>query len=186
MELYRAYNVLTDKDRKDLIRNAPSFLYSREELKEKWHSDFPGYQTHPDIDLEPVFASTIQKVVKKAEEASNIPLITNGAWLSFKNGKYIAWHTHPSHLRGRSNDYAIAYYIKLFPFFRNGCLFRKGFVPDLPKNRNKIEVPTQLVKANQNSLLMVRQNIAHTTPYFPFFFRPEKAVLAIDVGIRKD
>tara|TARA_R100000008_G_scaffold86144_1_gene78096 strand:- start:43 stop:534 length:492 start_codon:yes stop_codon:yes gene_type:complete len=71
------------------------------------------------------------------------------AWINWTNGKKkdIGWHTHPD------CDYTCVYYMKTFPLFSNGTLFKHG-----------------LVKAPQNSLLFFPGNLEHTAPSSPLRF----------------
>ena len=70
------------------------------------------------------------------------------SWINWTNGKKkdIQWHNHKD-----SGDLSLVYYMKTFPFFSNGTLFRRW-----------------MVKAPQNSILIFPCHIEHTAPTCPF------------------
>ena len=65
-------------------------------------------------------------------------------------------------------DYSCVYYMKMFPFFSNGTLFKDY----------------GLVKAKENSLLCFPSHLDHSTPSSPLRFK--RYSWAMDLNIKKD
>ena len=95
-------------------------------------------------------------------EKTGLILDVSSVWVNLTNGNkdIIAWHNHTS-------DYTLVYYMKTFPFFSNGTLFRE---------------PIGFVKAPQNSLILFPGRLEHTAP--SSLFRFSRYTVAINLNIR--
>ena len=148
-------NVFTNKQRRKLIKDCQPLLLER-------GPEFPGRQTHSTLYLHPDFISPINDILRIANKETGLNLEIKAAWANWTNGKKkdIAWHSHNRH------DYALVYYMKTFPFFSNGTLFRE---------------PIGFIKAPQNSMLVLPGHLDHTAPTSPFRFN--RYTVAIDLNI---
>ena len=198
MQIYKVKEVLSEKERKSLIRKVHPLLIDNNKMSKVFGTPdnldksinskkvrYPGKQTHPDLDLDRNFEPLISKIIKKAEIASGIPLICNGGWITETNGIDVSWHIHPTNLRGRGNHFSISYYIKMFPMFSNGTVFMKGFSKQMPNDGSVLSknMQTEFIKTYQNSFIMFPRDIPHTNPKSPLRF--SRYVMALDVGIRR-
>ncbi len=158
-------NILTNKERKKLIEDCQQFLYDSSQLNVicKDQTYYPGKQTLPNLHIKYQFKniSTYFCDIIKKESGLNLEVARKGCWINWTNGKKkdINWHTHTG-----DGDYAVVYYIKTFPFFSNGTLFKDG-----------------LIKAPQNSLLFFPAHILHSAPSSPLRF--ERYTLAMNLNI---
>ena len=157
------HNVLSNKDRKKLIKDCqPLLLDLNEEFPGK---RFPGKQTKCNLHLHPDFLSPITDMIRIIVKETGLDLVVaDMAWINWTNGskKDIAWHRHPD------VDYALVYYIKTpIPFFSNGTVFKDG-----------------LVRAPQNSMIIFPAHLLHTAPSSPFRFG--RYTMAINLNIRNN
>ena len=153
-------NVLTNDKRKKLLDDLQPLLVDGESVYlGELYLSYPGKQTHPTLHLHPDFIPTLNYMTELISKEMGKNLTIYNAWANWTNGKRenINWHTHP-------NDYSAVYYIKTFPLFSNGTLFKDG-----------------LVKAPQNSILVFPAKVEHTAPPSPLRF--ERYTLAIDLNI---
>ena len=152
------HNVLSNKDRKKLIKDCQPLL---QDLGE----GFPGKQTQCNLHLHPDFLSPIKDMIRIIVKETGLDLVVaDMAWINWTNGskKDIAWHRHPD------VDYALVYYIKTpIPFFSNGTVFKDG-----------------LVRAPQNSMIIFPAHLLHTAPSSPFRF--DRYTMAINLNIRNN
>tara|TARA_B100000287_G_scaffold293300_1_gene276644 strand:+ start:250 stop:753 length:504 start_codon:yes stop_codon:yes gene_type:complete len=164
-KIYLIKNVLADDERKKLIADSRPLLKQGKQLSEyfKTVNPFPGKQTFSDLYLNSKFTFSFNHMVDMIWRETGLNLEIKGAWVNWTNGKKkdIAWHSHNRH------DYALVYYMKTFPFFSNGTLFRE---------------PIGFVKAPQNSLILFPGRLEHTAP--SSLFRFSRYTVAINLNIR--
>ena len=152
------HNVLSNKDRKKLIKDCQPLL-------QDFGEGFPGKQTSSTLHLHFNFISPIKDMIRIIVKETGLDLVVaDKAWINWTNGskKDIAWHRHPE------CDYASVYYIKTpIPFFSNGTVFKDG-----------------LVRAPQNSMIIFPAHLLHTAPSSPFRFG--RYTMAINLNIRNN
>ncbi len=150
--------VLRDHERKKLIKDSKPLLLSN--LKHPDGTHYPGKQTLTVMKGRPEFEPILNHMVMIIRKTTGMDLVINKAWVNCTNGnkKDMVWHTHPC-------DIAAVYYMKTFPFFSNGTLFRNG-----------------LIKAPQNSLLLFSAALEHTAPSSPLPF--SRYTLSMDLDFR--
>ena len=160
-KIYLIKNVLADDERKKLIADSRPLLKHGKQLSEYFKTDnkFPGKQTFSDLYLNSKFTFSFNHMVDMILRETGLNLEIKGAWVNWTNGKKkdIAWHSHNRH------DYALVYYMKTFPFFSNGTLFKHGFV-----------------RAPQNSALLFPSDLVHTAPSSPL--RLSRYTLAMNLN----
>ena len=146
-DIHLIKNILTDKERKKLIKDVQPLLLSGEEMQKLLPGiEYkPGKRTFADIQLHPDFKIVQQRVVDKINKYTKLNVGVCKSWIFLTRGKDKFWHTHPD------ADWAAVYYIRTFPFFNNGTLFRHG-----------------LFEAPQNSIIIFPSHLEHTAPTFPF------------------
>ena len=142
-------NILTNKERKKLIKDVQPLLLSGKEMQKlsPGLEYKPGKRTFANIQFHPDFRVVQQCIVDKINEYTGLNVGVHKSWIFLTKGKDKFWHTHPA------ADWAAVYYIRTLPFFNNGTLFRSG-----------------LVKAPQNSVIIFPSHLEHTAPTFPFRF----------------
>ena len=163
--VFRLDNVLSSERRKKIITDAEKIGLGDTEY---WYEanrglkKLPGRQTRNDLHRIEDFRWLVREFRGIAEEILKRKLVIDGAWVNWTNGKKrdICWHSH-------DHDYALVYYVKVFPMFSNGTIF---------KNKNGEKV---FYKANQNSLLLFPARIEHTAPTSPLRFG--RYTLALDL-----
>tara|TARA_B100000287_G_scaffold234638_1_gene221000 strand:+ start:183 stop:683 length:501 start_codon:yes stop_codon:yes gene_type:complete len=154
-------NVLTNKERKKLIKDCQPHLLDSEEMGRRSGKAspprYPGKQTLGNIHVIPCFTSPIEKIARVVADTVREDLILSKSWINWSTGKKtdMGWHTHPV-------DYSAVYYIKTFPLFSNGTLFEEG-----------------LFKAPQNSVLIFPSYLMHSAPSSPLRF--SRYTLALDL-----
>ena len=156
-------NILTNKERKQLIEYSKPLLLTGEELNRHAVARIedsypPSKQTLSDLHRNDKFIPIIIKILNQIESETKLKVIPDKVWINWNSGKKEeqCWHTHPS-------EYTIVYYIKTFPFFNNGTCFKDKFV-----------------RAPQNSLIMFTGNMSHSVPSYPFYF--ERYTLAMNLN----
>ena len=145
-EIFLTKDVLTEPQRKKLLEDLKPFL--------KYFPGAPGRQSNQDLHLCSQFNLIFERFLTIATGMVGEPLRWGAKrqTVSFFNetiGKKedITWHSHPS-------DFSGVYYIKTFPFFSNGTLFRDGFF-----------------EAPQNSLIIFPSCLEHTAQSSPLRFK---------------
>ena len=135
-------DVLTEKERKKLIKDCKPFLQDKGPNYPGLQSDFvqkygSGY---------PQFQDVHNKFLDIAQKGLNMRLKWDVSWFFSSKGKIKnnCFHTHPV-------DYTGVYYMQTFPFLINGTVFEDGFF-----------------KAPQNSLLIFPGSLSHMAPSSPF------------------
>ena len=154
-------NVLSNEERKKLIEDVQPLLVDGHTLAIYYNRrSLPGRQTHATLHLHPDFIPTLNYMAEVVSKEMGEKLEVIDAWANWTNGakKDINWHTHSD------IDYAAVYYMKTFPLFSNGTLFRDG-----------------LVKAPQNSILVFPAKVEHTAPPSPLRF--ERYTLSMNLNI---
>ena len=162
-------NVFTKNQREKLIEDSHPFFRDGNEyasiLTSKYNSGYGvGYQegfnwfrlTYPTVHLHPdfdwAFDIILSKVKKLGFNFKKKDVISS--WMNLTNGSQdkgnLKWHDHKT-----DADYVVVYYIKMFPFFSNGTLFKDY----------------GLVKAKQNSMLLFPSHLDHATPSSPLRFK---------------
>ena len=163
--MYKIYNVLSNRERKKIIKDVKPLLMDSEQLQRNYnHSyDYPGKQTDSQLHLRPQFSSAIKKILDKVIKETGIDLLVYQSWVKWSNGRedQMNWH---SHYPLQPVSFASVYYLKTLPFFSNGTLFEDGFV----------QVP-------QNSMIIFPAHLLHTTPKYPFPFI-DRYVMSIDLN----
>ena len=164
--MYKIHKVLTNDERKKLIKDVKPFLMDSEQLQINYnHSyDYPGKQTDSQLHLRPQFSSAIKKILDKVIKETGIDLLVYQSWVKWSNGRedQMNWH---SHYPLQPVSFASVYYLKTLPFFSNGTLFEDGFV----------QVP-------QNSMIIFPAHLLHTTPKYPFPF-VDRYVMSINLSL---
>ena len=155
-------NVLTNDERKKLLKDVQPLLVDGTTLAAyyKSYQRYPGKQTHDTLHLHPDFIPTLIYMVKLISKEMGKKFVLERAWANYSNGKKVdmGWHNHR-----RDCEYVAVYYMKTFPLFSNGTLFRDG-----------------LVKAPQNSILVFPSDIDHTAPSSPLRF--SRYTLAVNLN----
>ena len=156
-------NILTNKERKQLIEYSKPLLLTGEQLNQgSGTSDYPpSKQTRSGLYKNDKFKPIIDKILYRIKKEINIDFGVDKVWINYNRGRKEeqCWHIHPS-------GYAMVYYIKTFPFLNNGTCFRHRFV-----------------KAPQNSVLIFPAYMEHSVPSYPFNF--ERYTLSMDLNIVK-
>ena len=156
-------NVLTTKERKQLIKDSKPLLFTGEELEERFHHKFPpSKQTLSLLHTNDKFKSLIVKMLDRINDEIGLSFGTDNVWVNWNSGKKneMAWHSHPS-------PYTCVYYMKTVLFLNSGTQFKHKFV-----------------RAPQNSLMLFPGDIDHTVPSYPFHFI-ERYTLAMDLNINR-
>ena len=163
VDLYMMKNIFSHEIRTKIIEDCQSFLYTEKQLQQILHNNnsYPGKQTLPYLHENFQFKPIVDHLVDKVKKKFNLNLEIDRSWINWTNGKKkdISWHNHPQ------ADYSLVYYIKTFPFFSNGTLFKNQFI-----------------KAPQNSLLVFPGHLEHTAPSSPLPFG--RYTLAMDLNIK--
>jgi len=160
--IYKIHNVLSNRERKKIIKDVQPFLMNREQMNIRCNNNrfYPGKQTDAQLHLKPDFASVIKKIEDIIKKEINLDLEVTKSWVKYSNSDtQLNWHTHHC-------AYASVYYLKTLPFFSNGTLFEDGFI-----------------RAPQNSMIIFPAHLVHTTPknLFPFI---DRYVMSMDLTFR--
>ena len=163
--MYKIHNVLSNYERKKLIKEVQPFLMTREELNIRYNNSnfYPGKQTEDSLHLTPEFASVMKKILDKIKKEIKLNLEIRRSWINWSNGRkdQMNWHHHYIF---KDTSFAAVYYLKTLPFFSNGTLFREKFV-----------------RSPQNSMIIFPSHILHTTPTNPFPFI-DRYVMSMDLN----
>ena len=153
-------NVLSNKERIDLLNFCKPHLLTGEELSRRFNGCYPpSKQTlstlHKFDEIRPV----IMKIISKVNNETDLNIGTDKVWMNWNSGKKEEqyWHTHPC-------DLALVYYVKTIPFLNDGTCFKDKFV-----------------RSPQNSLIIFPGNKLHSVPSYPFRF--ERYTLAMDLWL---
>ena len=163
--MYKIHNVLSNKERKKIIKDVQPFLMNREQMNIRYNNNrfYPGKQTEDSLHLKPEFALVMNKIIDKIKKEINLDLEVRRSWVKYSNSDTpLSWHNHID----KPVSFASVYYLKTLPFFSNGTLFEDGFI-----------------RAPQNSMIIFPAHILHTTPTNPFPFI-DRYVMSIDLNIR--
>ena len=163
-------NVLSNSSRKKFIKNVKPFLIDGKELYKHNNGKDGEYQegfkwfnlTHPDLHMKKEFSSIHTDTLYLIRKKVGLDLTIKKSWVNLTNGKLKSrkWHSHRA-------DFSFVYYMKTFPLFSNGTLFKHhGFV-----------------KAQQNSCLIFPGTLFHTTPSSPIPFK--RYTWVMDLNIRR-
>ena len=162
--VYKIEDVFTRDQREKLIEDSQPLLMDGEELSKHMcasgHPDYGvGYQqgfnwymvTHPTVHLHSGFEWGHQIILSKIKEKTGKDCEIQKSWMGVSNGDNgtLVWHNH------KTCDYVGVYYMKMFPFFSNGTLFKDY----------------GLIKAKENSLLLFPSHLDHSTPSSPLRFK---------------
>ena len=152
--MYKINNVLSNKERKKLLKDIEPFLMTREELNIYYKNDltYRGKQTDQMLHLVPEVAPIMKKIIDIIKEKFFLDLEVRRSWVKWSNGRedQMNWHHH---YRYEDVSFAAVYYLKTLPFFSNGTLFEDG-----------------LVRVPQNSMIIFPAHFLHATPTYPFPF----------------
>ena len=170
-------NVFTKDQREKLIEDSHPFFRDGNEyasiLTSKYNSGYGvGYQegfnwfkiTNSELQCHPGFSWAHKIILSKIKKVTGIDYQVIRSWMNMSNGdrEVHVWHNHEEY------DYSCVYYMKMFPFFSNGTLFKDY----------------GLVKAKENSLLCFPSHLDHSTPSSPLRFK--RYSWAMDLNIKKD
>ena len=164
--MYKIHNVLSNRERKKLIKDAQPFLMDREQMNIFYNNTdfYPGKQTEDSLHLKPEFASVMKKILDKIKKEIKFNLEIRRSWVKWSNGgeDQMNWHHHYLY---KDASFAAVYYLKTIPFFSSGTLFKDGFV-----------------RAPQNSMIIFPAHLLHTTPknLFPFI---DRYVMGLNLNI---
>jgi len=164
--MYKIHNVLSNQERKKLIKDIQPFLMDGEQLGKYYNTSlsFPGKQTIADLHQQPEFFSVIKKIEDIIKKEIDLDLKVEKSWVKCSNSDtQLNWH---SHYPNDNVSFASAYYLQTLPFVGNGTLFEDGFV-----------------RAPQNSIIIFPAHLLHTTPknLFPFI---DRYVMSFNLNIR--
>ena len=161
--MYKIHNVLSNQERKKIIKDIQPFLMDGESLGKYYNTSdsFPGKQTISNLHQQSEFVSVIKKIEDIIKKEINLDLEVTKSWVKYSNSDtQLNWHTHHC-------AYASVYYMKIpLPFFSNGTLFEDG-----------------MVRAPQNSMIIFPAHLLHKPPTNPFPFI-DRYVMSIDLNIR--
>ena len=152
---YKIDNIFTEEQRRNFIKDIQRFLIDGREVNTyyggegKYQEGFDWFKlTHSTLQLVPEFKELHQHMVDVIKKECGLNCEIKKSWVNLSNGKRrkVSWHNHKG-----GPDYAGVYYIKIFPFFSNGTLFKDY----------------GLVKAKQNSLMIFDPTLDHSTPPSP-------------------
>ena len=166
-------NVLSNSSRKKFIKNVKPFLIDGKELYKHNNGKDGEYQegskwfnlTQPDLHKKKEFSFIHTDILYFIRKKVGLDLTIKRSWVNLTTGKlrsrYRYWHEHGDF------DFSFVYYMKIFPLFSNGTLFKHhGFV-----------------KAKQNSCLIFPSTLLHTTPSSPLPFK--RNTWAMDLNISR-
>ena len=164
--MYKIYNVLSNQERKKIIKDIQPFLMDSEQLGKYYNTShsFPGKQTTSRLHQQPPFVSVIKKIEDIIKKEINLDLEVSKSWVKYSNSDTpLNWHRH---YPLDNVSFASVYYLKTLPFFNNGTLFEDGFV-----------------RSPQNSMIIFPAQLLHTTPksLFPFI---DRYVMSLNLNIR--
>ena len=164
--MYKIYNVLSNQERKKIIKDIQPFLMDGESLGKYYNTSdsFPGKQTISNLHQQSEFVSVIKKIEDIIKKEINLDLEVTKSWVKYSNSDTpLSWH---SQYPQDNVSFASVYYLKTLPFFSNGTLFEDGFV-----------------RAPQNSMIIFPAHLLHTTPkyWFPFV---DRYVMSLNLNIR--
>ena len=165
--MYKIHNILSNDERKKLIKDVQPFLMDREQMNIHYNNTdfYPGKQTDDLLHLKPEFTSLIKKIIDKIKKEIKLDLEVLRSWVKWSNGRknQMNWHNHIGE-SDKAVSYACVYYLKTLPFLGNGTLFEDGFV-----------------RAPQNSMIIYPSTVLHATPMYPFPFI-DRYVMSIDLN----
>ena len=154
-------NIFKEEQRKQLVKDCKPLLWTPEELEKVYQAniDYAGKQTPSVMHTLPQFNWVYTGILHTIKRVLNLDLIVMRSWVNWSNGKKmdIRWHSHPD------AHYSCVYYMKTFPLFSNGTLFRDQFI-----------------KSPQNSLILFEGHLEHTAPSSPLPF--SRYTLALDLN----
>jgi len=163
--MYKIHNILSNEERKKLIKDVQPFLMDREQMNIHYNNTafYPGKQTDDLLHLKPEFTSLMKKIIDKIKKEIKLDLEVRRSWVKWSNGRedQMNWHHHYIY---EDVSFAAVYYLKTLPFFSNGTLFEDG-----------------LVRVPQNSMIIFPAHILHTTPKNPFHFI-DRYVMSMDLN----
>ena len=164
--MYKIHNVLSNKERKKIIKDIQPFLMDGESLGKYYNTSdsFPGKQTISNLHQQSEFVSVIKKIEDIIKKEINLDLEVTKSWVKYSNSNtQLNWHSHYPLQRA---SFVCVYYLKTLPFFSNGTLFEDGFV-----------------RAPQNSMIIFPSHLVHTTPKYSFPFM-DRYVMSLNLNIR--
>ena len=138
-------NVLSNDQRKYLIKESEKLLFTKEEWDNLYNSDFPCDQTdatlHKVENLKEIHAKILEKIIKEIGKKC----VIKKSWVNRFTNKHSPsyMHTHNAHL-------SVVYYARKIPLIHEGTLFEKK----------------GLIKCSQNSAIIFPSNMKHTAPDF--------------------
>ncbi len=172
---YKIDNVFTEEQRQKLISDFKPFLVDGKQQSAFGITssfDIPAYPegfewfkvSFPTLHLVPQFEELHKNVVDLIKKECGLNLEIDKSWVNLSKGKRkkVQYHTHPG-----GPEYSCVYYMKIFPFFSNGTLFKDY----------------GLIKVKQNSLMIFDSNLEHSTPSSPLSF--ERYTWAMDLNTKK-
>ena len=164
--MYKIHNVLSNDERKKLIKDVQPFLMDSEQLGKYYNNPdgYPGKQTISHLHQQPEFFSVIKKIEDIIKKEIDLDLKVEKSWVKCSNSDtQLNWH---SHYPNDNVSFASAYYLQTLPFVGNGTLFEDGFV-----------------RAPQNSMIIFPAHLLHKPPTNPFPFIG-RYVMGIDFKFR--
>ena len=139
-------NVLSNDQRKYLIKESEKLLFTKEELDNLYNANFPCDQTNATLheveNLKEIHAKILEQIIKEIVKKC----VISKSWVNRftnKNSTNPYMHTHNSHL-------SVVYYARKIPLIHKGTLFEKeGFI-----------------KCSQNSAIIFPSDMKHTASDF--------------------
>ena len=166
MDIHVFNNIFSKEEREKLIFDVQPLLQDGKYISAKEFGGDGVYQegfewfkiTNPTLHLHSSFTSAHDRIIEVVKDELGLDLRVVRSWINLSDGRNIkrVWHNHHRESYGFDNsEYSMVYYIKTFPFFSNGTLFKnEGFV-----------------KAKQNSLIIFPSHLDHSTPGSIFRFK---------------
>ena len=109
--MYKIHNILSNDERKKLIKDVQPFLMDREQMNIHYNNTdfYPGKQTDDLLHLKPEFTSLIKKIIDKIKKEIKLDLEVRRSWVKWSNGRedQMNWHHH---YRYEDVSFAAVYY----------------------------------------------------------------------------
>ena len=175
-DIHLIENIFSQEERKRILEDSQSlFIDGKEYSLYITANENPnygiGYQegfawskiTHSTLMFHPKFEWAHKIILSKIKEkiGKDYVCVRSSMNITDGNNKILQYHNHQAEL-------SCVYYVKMFPFFSNGTLFKDY----------------GLIKAKENSLLCFPSYLQHTTPSSPLRFKRQSWVLDYENSIK--
>ena len=171
MNIHVLYDIFTNKEREKLILDVQPLLQDGKYISAiEYGGDgvYPeGFKwfklTNSTLNLHSDFTWAHDRIIEVVKDELGLDLKVLRSWINLTDGRNLKrkWHNHCREID--NSEYSMVYYIKTFPFFSNGTLFKDQ----------------GLVKAPENSLILFPSHLYHSTP--GSIFRFKRYTMAFDL-----